>query len=151
MSGQRKPPTERSSYPRFHVVPTRWMDNDLYGHVNNVTYYSFFDTALNRYLLEKCGLDIHNGSVIGIAVDTRCRFFTSFAYPDDVIVGLSVGHLGTSSVRYDIGLFAGDETVSRADGAFWHVFVERQTMRPVPMPADMRAGLEAIFVERDIA
>ncbi|MEO0728964.1 MAG: thioesterase family protein [Pseudomonadota bacterium] len=150
MPGTRRPPTERESYPHFHVVPTRWMDNDLYGHVNNVTYYSYFDTALNRYLMEKGGLDIHDGPVIGIAVETRCRFHRSFAYPDDVIVGLSVGHLGRSSVRYDIGLFAGEETASRADGAFWHVFVDRSSMRPTEMEPQMRAALEAVRVDREI-
>ncbi|MEL6290168.1 MAG: thioesterase family protein [Pseudomonadota bacterium] len=148
MARVRIPPSDRSSYPRFHTVPTRWMDNDLYGHVNNVVYYSYFDTAVNRYLIEVGGLRIHDGPVIGIAVETRCRFHQSFAYPDDVEVGVSVGHLGRSSVRYDIGLFAAGEAAARADGEFWHVFVSRETMRPVPIEEQMRSALEAIQVNR---
>lgn len=144
MSRERTPPTRRSDYKHFHQIPTRWMDNDLYGHVNNVIYYSYFDTAINRYLIDPGGLDIHGGQVIGIAVETNCRFHRSFAYPDLIEAGLAVGHLGSSSVRYDLGLFAPDEDEARADGCFWHVFVLRETMRPVSIESDMRAALEAL-------
>lgn len=120
------------------------MDNDLYGHVNNVVYYSYFDTAVNRYLIEAGGLDIHNSTVVGIAVESGCRFHASFAYPDLVQAGLAVGHLGRSSVRYELGLFGPGEDQARADGFFVHVFVDRASMRPVAMEPQMRAALEAL-------
>ena len=115
MSNQRRPPTTRADYLHFQTVPTRWMDNDLYGHVNNVTYYSYFDTVVNRYLIEPGGLDIQNGTVIGFAVETMCRFHRPFAYPEDVEAGLRVGKLGSSSVRYELGLFGAGEDIARAD------------------------------------
>ena len=117
------------------------MDNDLYGHVNNVVYYSYFDTLVNRYLIDPGGLDIHNGTIIGIAVETACRFHRSFSYPEDIDAGLRVGHLGTSSVRYEIGLFGRGEDEARADGHFVHVFVERESRRPTPMPEQLRTAL----------
>jgi acyl-CoA thioester hydrolase len=144
MSSERKPPARRDQFSHFHLIPTRWMDNDLYGHVNNVVYYSYFDTAVNRYLMDAGGLRIHDGPVIGIAVETQCRFHRSFAYPDDIEAGLAVGHLGKSSVRYDLGLFAPGEDEARADGYFWHVFVERETMRPHPMEDQMRDALSRL-------
>lgn len=140
-NSQRKPPAARSAFKHFQVIPTRWMDNDVYGHVNNVVYYSYFDTLINRYLIDPGGLDIHAGPVIGLAVETGCRFHRSFTYPEDVEGGLRVGHLGTSSVRYEIGLFGLGEDEARADGHFTHVFVDRQTMRPAPMPTRMREAL----------
>jgi acyl-CoA thioester hydrolase len=144
MSQDRQAPPERSTYKHFRVIPTRWMDNDLYGHVNNVVYYSYFDTVLNRYLIDPGGLDIHASPVIGIAVETMCRFHKSFAYPEDVEAGLAVSHLGSSSVRYEIGLFGPGETAARANGHFVHVFVDRATMRPVRIPDQMRAALEVL-------
>jgi len=120
------------------------MDNDLYGHVNNVVYYSYFDTAVNRYLIEAGGLDIHQSTVIGIAVESGCRFHASFAYPDLVQAGLAVGHLGRSSVRYELGLFGPGEEQARADGFFVHVFVDRASMRPVAMESQMREALDAL-------
>jgi len=141
MSEQRKPPAERSQFGYFLTVPTRWMDNDLYGHVNNVVYYSYFDTIINRYLIDPGGLDIHNGEVIAIAVETSCRFHRSFSYPEDVEAALRVLHLGKSSVRYEVGLFGPDEDSARADGQFVHVFVDRATMRPVAMSPRMRQAL----------
>jgi acyl-CoA thioester hydrolase len=144
MSNRRKLPARRAEFKHFRTVPTRWMDNDLYGHVNNVVYYAYFDTVINRYLIDPGGLDIHNGSVIGITVESGCRFHRSFAYPEDVEAGLRVAHLGTSSVRYEVGLFAPGEVDARADGHFVHVFVERATMRPVAMPEQMRAALERL-------
>jgi acyl-CoA thioester hydrolase len=144
MSNRRKLPARRAEYSYFRTVPTRWMDNDLYGHVNNVVYYAYFDTVINRYLIDPGGLDIHNGSIIGITVESGCRFHRSFAYPEDVEAGLRVAHLGTSSVRYEVGLFAHGEDDARADGHFVHVFVQRATMRPVAMPEQMREALERL-------
>lgn len=137
---------KRAEYKHFRIIPTRWMDNDVYGHVNNVTYYSYFDTLLNRYLIDEGGLDFMNGSVIGIAVETLCRFHKSFAYPENIDAGLRIGKLGTSSVRYEIGLFGEGESEARAEGHFVHVFVDRVTQRPVPIPAGIRAALERILV-----
>src|SRR5690348_17189697 len=131
----------RADYPRLLAIPTRWMDNDVYLHVNNVVYYSYFDTVINRYLIEEGGLDIQASSIIGIAVETLCRFRKSFAFPEIVDAGLRVGHLGNSSVRYEIGLFGGGEDEARAEGHFVHVFVERATNKPVPIPARMREAL----------
>jgi len=141
---ERRPPEPRSAFHHFHTIPTRWMDNDLYGHVNNVVYYAYFDTAVNRYLIDPGGLDIHNGAIIGIAVETNCRFHKSFAYPDVIEAGLRVAHLGRSSVRYELGLFLPGEDIARADGYFWHVFVERKSMRPTAIEPQMRAALEAL-------
>jgi acyl-CoA thioester hydrolase len=146
MSNRRKPPPRRADFKHFRTIPTRWMDNDLYGHVNNVVYYAYFDTIINRYLIDPGGLDIHNGAVVGITVESGCRFHRSFAYPEDVEAGLRVAHLGTSSVRYEVGLFAMREDDARADGHFVHVFVDRVTMRPVPMLERMRAALERLKI-----
>jgi acyl-CoA thioester hydrolase len=137
-------PGRRSDYRHFLVIPTRWMDNDIYGHVNNVTYYSYFDTVINRYLIDEGGLDIQTAPVIGIAAETQCRFRRPFAYPEPVDAGLRVAHLGTSSVRYEIGLFGTGGDEARAEGYFVHVFVERATSKPVPIPARIRAALERI-------
>jgi acyl-CoA thioester hydrolase len=141
MSIDRKPPAGRSAYRHFLVIQTRWMDNDVYGHVNNAVYYSYFDTVINRYLIEHGGLDIHNGTVIGIAIETMCRFHKPIAYPEVFEAGLGVGHLGTSSVRYELGLFAAGEEEARAEGHFVHVFVDRASMRPVAMPGRVRQAL----------
>jgi acyl-CoA thioester hydrolase len=136
----------RADYKHFRIIPTRWNDNDVYGHVNNIIYYAYFDTALNRYLIDEGGLDFMNGAVIGIAVETMCRFHKSFAYPEDVHAGLRIGKLGNSSVRYEIGLFGDGEDEARAEGHFVHVFVDRATNRPVPLPPRIRAALERIAV-----
>jgi acyl-CoA thioester hydrolase len=136
----------RERYPHFLAIPTRWIDNDIYGHVNNVRYYEFFDTVINRYLIEAGGLDIHNGDVIGIAVETTCSFHRSLAFPDIVSAGLRVGKLGTSSVRYEIGLFRGDDAECAATGHFVHVFVTRAIQRPTPIPKRIRAALEKLQV-----
>lgn len=145
MSSARSQPAARGRFPHFHIIPTRWMDNDVYGHVNNVVYYSYFDTLINRYLIDEGGLDFKHGGVVGIAVETTCRFHKSFAYPENIEAGLAVGHLGTSSVRYEIGLFAAGEEAARADGHFVHVFVERETMRPVPIGDQMRTALQRLL------
>jgi acyl-CoA thioester hydrolase len=139
-----KTPARRADYPHFLAIPTRWMDNDVYLHVNNVVYYSYFDTVINRYLIDQGGLDIQASPVIGIAVETTCRFRKSFAFPETVEAGLRVGHLGNSSVRYEVGLFGAGEDDARAEGHFVHVFVDRATNKPVPIPARMRAALERL-------
>jgi acyl-CoA thioester hydrolase len=113
--------------------------------VNNVVYYSYFDTVINRYLIEEGGLDPQAGAVVGMAVETGCRFHRSLAFPDVVQVGLRIGHLGRSSVRYEIGIFRNDEPSACADGHFVHVFVERVTQRPVPIPAPIRSALERLI------
>ncbi len=140
----RPPPPDRADYPHFLAIPTRWMDNDVYGHVNNVVYYSYFDTVINRFLIEAGDLDPHRGTVVGMAVETTCRFHRSLAFPDLVHAGLRVGKLGTSSVRYEVGIFRNDEPGACADGHFVHVFVDRATQRPVPIPAPIRAALATL-------
>lgn len=137
----------RADYRHVTRITTRWKDNDLYGHVNNVEYYSYFDTVINRYLIQVGGLDIHAGPVIGICAETHCRYLDSLAFPIDIDAGLRVVHLGRSSVRYEIGLFAADREQVAAEGWFVHVFVDRQTRRPTTMPAQLRQALAAIAVE----
>jgi acyl-CoA thioester hydrolase len=132
----------RADYRFFSTIPTRWHDNDIYGHVNNVLYYSFFDTAIAHLLMQEGGLDPWRGSVVGVAVETGCRFHRSFAFPDLIHAGLRVGHLGSSSVRYEIGLFRNEDDEASAEGHFVHVFVDRPTQRPVPIPDPIRTALE---------
>lgn len=140
----RQPPPHRGAYPHSLMLETRWMDNDAYGHVNNVVYYSYFDTMINRWLIDEGGLNIQHGSVIGFAAETGCRFHRPFAYPELVIACMRVGHLGTSSVRYDVALFGDGEDIARADGFFVHVFVDRATGRPAPIPPEIRTALERL-------
>ena len=135
----------RGDYRHFLVITTRWMDNDLYGHVNNVVYYSFFDTVINQYLIRAGGLDIHDGPVIGLAVESTCRFHRPLAYPDPVDAGLRVGKLGRTSVRYESGLFAARADEPAATGHCVHVFVERQSRRPTPIPEPIRAALARLM------
>jgi len=135
--------TVRASYRVFVSLDTRWMDNDAYGHVNNVVYYSFFDTAVNRWLIEQGVLDIAASPAIGVVVETQCRYFSSITFPDRVTAGLRVAHLGTSSVRYEIGLFRNDEDTAAASGHFVHVYVDRATRKTVEMPAEVRQVLDA--------
>ncbi len=134
-------PATRDAYPHFIVVPTRWMDNDIYGHVNNVVYYAYFDTVINRYLIAEGGLDIAGGPVIGIAAESHCRYRRAVAFPADLDAGLRVGKLGRSSVRYEIGIFAPGEDEAAAEGWFVHVFVDRVTRRPAELPERLRAAL----------
>ena len=131
MSETRPQAEGRAAYPRFVSLGTRWMDNDIYGHLNNVVYYSLFDTAVNQFLIEHGALDLHRGEVIGLVVETQCNFFASLAFPQRVDAGLRVVRLGRSSVRYEIGLFADGEALSAARGHFVHVYVERDSRRPV--------------------
>ena len=137
-------PSPRSHYPRFSNIQTRWADNDVYGHVNNVVYYSYFDTVVNRWLIEAGALDIHGGSVIGVVVHTQCHFFDSIRFPQAVQVGLRVSQLGRSSVRYELGLFADDAPLAAALGEFTHVYVDRDTRRPVDLPQALRRVLEPL-------
>lgn len=134
----------RADFHYFLKIPTRWMDNDIYGHVNNVVYYSYVDTVSNSYLIEAGGLDIHSDTVIGIAVESHCNYYKSLEFPDTVDAGLRVGHLGRTSVRYEIGLFSETSEEICAAAHFVHVFVDRETNVPVPIPGKLRSALERI-------
>jgi len=144
----REPYRARADYAAFRPITTRWADNDVYGHVNNVVYYSWFDTAVNAHLIEAGVLDIHGGAVIGLVVETGCRYAAPLAFPQVIEAGIRAARIGTSSVRYEVGLFAEGEAQAAAEGFFIHVYVDRETRRPVPLPADLRAALEAISVHR---
>lgn len=139
------PAPTRADFRHSLPIATRWMDNDIYGHINNVVYYSFFDTVINRYLIEQGGLDIHGGQVIGLAVETGCQFFRPIAYPQIIDACLRVAHLGNSSVRYEVGIFAQPDEPCAALGHFVHVFVDRTSRRPTPPPAPLRAALAALL------
>ena len=143
----RPAPETRNAYRHFQSIPTRWMDNDVYGHVNNVVYYSYFDTVVNQYLIEQHVLNIEASKVIGLVVETQCQYFASITFPDVVHAGLRVAKLGNSSVRYEIGLFRNDEQAASAQGYFIHVYVDRATRRAISLPADMRAALERISTQ----
>lgn len=134
----------RADYRHFRPITTRWHDNDLYGHVNNVVYYSYFDSAVNAYLIERGGLDIHEGEVVGFVVSSSCDYFASIAFPDALDVGLRVGKLGNSSVQYELAIFKAGEEQACAAGRFVHVFVDRASNRPVPIPASLREALVAL-------
>jgi acyl-CoA thioester hydrolase len=138
----------RSAYPHFREISTRWGDNDVYGHVNNVQYYAFFDTVINRWLIEEGGLDIHRGEVIGVCAESHCRFDAAVAFPEVVDAGLRVGKLGDSSVRYEIGLFRQGSDERLATGWFVHVFVDRASRRPVEVPGPIRTALERLVVDQ---
>ena len=139
-SGKRETPAlpSRADFPCFLAIPTRWMDNDVYGHVNNVVYYSYFDTVINEYLIREGGLDIHAGEAIGYCVESQCRYLAPLAFPEIIAAGLRVAHLGKSSVRYEIGLFRQGMDAPAAVGEFVHVFVAREDERPTAMPAGIR-------------
>lgn len=134
----------RSAFAIFRDISTRWSDNDVYGHVNNVIYYSWFDTAVNTYLIEQGALDIHQGETIGLVIETQCNYFAPLAFPQIVQAGIRVGQMGRSSVRYEIGLFAQGQALSAAHGHFVHVYVGRQDRRPCPLPTALRAALEPL-------
>jgi len=136
----------RDGYAHFLTIPTRWKDNDIYGHVNNVEYYSYFDTVINEFLIRRGGLDIHSGDTIGVCAESHCRFLAAVAFPDPVEAGLRVGHLGGSSVRYEIGLFD-PEGSPLAEGWFVHVFVGREDRRPAGVPDSIRSALETLEVK----
>ena len=128
------------------AIPTRWADNDVYGHVNNVEYYAFFDTVINAWLIREGGLDIHEGDVIGLCAESHCTFHAPLAFPETVQAGLRVAHLGRSSVRYEIGLFGEARDEPAAEGWFVHVFVDRERRTPVEIPPGLRAALERLLV-----
>ena len=134
----------RDHYRHFLTIPTRWMDNDVYGHVNNVVYYSYFDTVVNKFLIEQGQLDYSKGKVVGLVVETKCQYFAPIAFPDVVVAGIRVAHIGTSSVRYEIGLFKNDEDNPAAEGHFVHVYVTRSGNKPTPLSTQMRSVLAKI-------
>jgi acyl-CoA thioester hydrolase len=136
----------RAGYPHALAIPTRWMDNDVYGHVNNVQYYSYFDTVINEYLITTGGLDIHGGAAIGVCAESHCVYKAALAFPETVQAGLRVATLGRTSVRYEIGLFRGEDDEPAAEGWFVHVFVDREQRRPVEIPGPLRAALERLLV-----
>ena len=135
----------RSAYKAFYDLPTRWMDNDIYGHVNNVNYYSFFDTAIAHYLMREGGLDPWKSEVIGFCVESGCRFRKAMKFPETIAAGLRVGKIGRSSVRYEIGLFREDDRETAADGYFVHVFVDRASEKPMPVPDRLLSALAQLL------
>lgn len=135
---------KRSDFKHFHTITTRWMDNDAYGHVNNVVYYSWFDTVVNQFLIINDVLDIEHSKVIGLVIETQCNYFASVAFPDRITAGLRVSKLGNSSVRYEVGIFREDEESAAAQGHFVHVYVDRESRRPASIPDDMRKLLQSI-------
>lgn len=138
-------PEPRSAYQVFRTIGTRWMDNDAYGHVNNVVYYSWFDTAVNAHLIEQGVLDIEHGQTIGLVIETQCNYFSPLAFPQTVEAGIRVARIGASSVRYEVGLFAQGDVLTAAKGHFIHVYVDRQSRRPVPLPAPFKCVLETLL------
>jgi acyl-CoA thioester hydrolase len=140
----RTQPEPRSGYKAFRTISTRWMDNDAYGHVNNVVYYSWFDTAINAHLIEAGVLDIHHGQTIGLVVETQCNYFAPVAFPQAVQAGLRVARQGNSSVRYEVGVFVPGQPLTAAKGHLVHVYVDRDSRRPVPLPQQLKTLLEAL-------
>jgi acyl-CoA thioester hydrolase len=140
-------PELRSGYRHFRVISTRWMDNDVYGHVNNVQHYSFFDTVVNGYLIAQGVLDARQSPVIGLVVETKCNYFESLAFPDEVHAGLRVARIGGSSVRYEIALVRGEAVHAAAQGHFVHVYVDRATRRPVALPDGLKHALTPLVME----
>ena len=144
---ERPLPELRAGYRHFRVISTRWMDNDVYGHVNNVQYYSFFDTVVNGYLIAEGVLDPQASAVVGLVVETKCNYFESLTFPDEIQAGLRVGRIGASSVRYEIGLFRGEAAQAAAQGHFVHVYVDRATRRPVALPEALRRALAPLLTQ----
>jgi acyl-CoA thioester hydrolase len=140
-SMEKQPAERRAGYLHFERIPTRWSDNDLYGHVNNIVYYSYFDTVINRYLIDAGGLDIERDQAIGVCVESGCRYRAPISFPEPIDAGLRVGKLGSSSVRFEVGIFRAEEDEAAAAGHFVHVFVDRLTRRPTPIPERIRAAL----------
>jgi acyl-CoA thioester hydrolase len=145
MSSQRPQPELRSAYKVFRHISTRWSDNDVYGHVNNVVYYSWFDTAVNGLLIEQGAIDIHAGPVIGLVIETQCNYFAPLAFPENLVAGIRVAHVGSSSVRYEVAIFPADPSLaSAAKGHFVHVYVDRHTRRPAALPPTLITLLETL-------
>jgi acyl-CoA thioester hydrolase len=147
-SATRPQPEPRSAYRAFQTITTRWADNDVYGHVNNVVYYAWFDTAVNGHLMGQGALDVEKSEVIGLVVETQCHYFSPIAFPQRVTAGIRVAHVGTSSVRYDVGLFADDEAQTAARGHFVHVYVDRTSRRPVALPERLRDVVQNLQTAR---
>ena len=143
----KKNPSNRSEYNHFILLGTRWNDNDIYGHMNNVIYYELFDTAVNKWLLTNNLLDIQNGKNIGLIVKSGCDFFSSFAYPEGIDAGIRVTKIGNSSVRYEVGLFRKNQQLSSADGFFIHVYVDRETNKPLPLDYTFKKALDTLLIE----
>lgn len=139
-----KQPDTRDGYVHFSRITTRWNDNDVYGHVNNVVYYSYFDTVVNKFLIDGRSLDLQQSSIVGLVVETQCQYFRPITFPDTVDAGIRVVKLGTSSVRYEIGLFRNDDQSAAAQGHFVHVYVDRVTSKPVPIPHGTRSLLSTL-------
>lgn len=137
----RPQPATREAYRAFYPVTTRWMDNDAYGHANNVVYYAWFDTAVNRFLINSGTLDIAASPEVGLVVETGCRYHRPISYPENVTIGLRVAQLGMSSVRYELAAFREDDNAAAAEAHFVHVYVDRISRRPVPIPDDARAAM----------
>ena len=137
-------PAVRSTFPAWRSITTRWADNDAYGHVNNVVYYSWFDTAVNAYLIEQGALDIRDGTVIGLVVETHCNYFSPLAFPQTVDLGLRMAHRGRSSVRYELGVFATGQALAAAQGHFVHVYVDAASRQPAPLPLALVRALEPL-------
>ncbi|MFM9424403.1 acyl-CoA thioester hydrolase [Variovorax sp. GrIS 2.14] len=143
----RPQPQSRSAYRTFRTIPTRWADNDMYGHVNNVVYYGWFDTVVNAELIERGVLDIHAGQIIGFVVETQCNYFAPLAFPQTVEAGLRVAQAGSSSVRYEIALFARGADTAAAQGHLVHVYVDRSTQKPMPLPEALRRVADELRAE----
>jgi len=139
-------PINKTDYKRFYNISTRWMDNDVYGHINNVTYYSYFDTAVNDYLINDAGLDIHNAPIVGFVVNSQCNYLTPIAFPDVIAIGFRVNKIGNSSVTYGLAVFKEGETQASAYGSFVHVFVNKKEQKSVSIPEPLRKALEALLI-----
>lgn len=146
----KKKPSHRSEYNYFCQLSTRWNDNDIYGHMNNIIYYALLDTAVNKWLIKNNLIDIKNGENIGLIVQSGCNFFSSFEYPEDVTAGIRVTKIGNSSVKYEVGLFKEKESSSSADGFFIHVYVQRSTNKPIQLDYNFKKTLDTIFVETKV-
>jgi acyl-CoA thioester hydrolase len=146
----KKNPSHISQYNYFCQLSTRWNDNDIYGHMNNIIYYALFDTAVNKWLIKNKLIDIKNGQNIGLIVQSGCNYFSSFEYPENINAGIRVTKIGKSSVRYEVGLFKEKEELSSADGFFIHVYVDRKTNKPIALDYDFKNALDTIFVETGI-
>ena len=146
----KKNPSHISEYNYFCQLSTRWNDNDIYGHMNNIVYYALFDTAVNKWLIKNKLIDIKNGQNIGLIVQSGCNYFSSFEYPDNINAGIRVTKIGKSSVRYEVGLFKEKEELSSADGFFIHVYVDRKTNKPIALDYNFKNALDTIFVETEV-
>ena len=146
----KKNPSHISQYNYFCQLSTRWNDNDIYGHMNNIIYYALFDTAVNKWLIKNKLIDIKNGQNIGLIVQSGCNYFSSFEYPENINAGIRVTKIGKTSVRYEVGLFKEKEELSSADGFFIHVYVDRKTNKPIALNYDFKNALDTIFVETGV-